>query len=165
MRCRRRNVRDPGWLRFPKLNSKFMAEKIVDTRLLTQVPPASKWLPATALAWVVPGGGHFFLKRPARAAILAGSVLLLFVLGIMQRGILFEPKVTNNPLENIINIGGFLANLSAGLPYLLAKGFGYNEPSLAGHAHDYGTKFLVIAGLLNLLAIVDAFDIAVGKKD
>ncbi len=41
---------------------------------------------------------------------------------------------------------------------------GYNQPDVAGHVHDYGTKFLVAAGLLNVLAMVDAYEIAVGKK-
>jgi hypothetical protein len=36
---------------------------------------------------------------------------------------------------------------------------------MAGHVHDYGTKFLVAAGLLNLLAMVDVWEIATGKKD
>jgi hypothetical protein len=142
-----------------------MAEKILDTRLLTELPPAGKWLPQTLAAWLIPGGGHFLLKRQGRAAILFAAVVTLFVLGTMQRGTLFEPKDGQNALENIINYGGFFANLCAGLPYLLSKALGYSAPDVAGHAHDYGTKFLVIAGLLNLLAMVDAFDIAVGKKD
>jgi hypothetical protein len=36
---------------------------------------------------------------------------------------------------------------------------------LAGHVHDYGTKFLVGAGLLNILAMVDVYEIATGQKD
>ena len=43
--------------------------------------------------------------------------------------------------------------------------FGYEAPDVAGHTVDYGTKFLVAAGLFNVLAIVDAFEIAVGRKD
>jgi hypothetical protein len=42
---------------------------------------------------------------------------------------------------------------------------GYAQPDMAGHVHDYGTKFLVGAGLLNVLGMVDAFEIATGKKD
>jgi hypothetical protein len=41
---------------------------------------------------------------------------------------------------------------------------GYNQPDAAGHVHDYGTKFLVTAGLLNILAMVDAFEIAAKRK-
>jgi hypothetical protein len=141
-----------------------MADKVVDSRLLTSLPPAGQWVPATVAAWLIPGAGHYLLKRRARAAVLFAAVGILFVLGVLQRGTLFEPK-SGNALETLINVGGFLANLGSGLFYLLAKGLGYSEPDLPGHAHDYGTKFLVIAGLLNLLAIVDAFDIATGKKD
>jgi Family of unknown function (DUF6677) len=42
---------------------------------------------------------------------------------------------------------------------------GYNQPDVAGAVHDYGTKFLVTAGLLNILAMVDAFEIAAGRKN
>lgn len=128
------------------------------------MPPAGQWVPPTLLAWLVPGGGHFLLKRKGRAAVLFAAIVVLFLFGLMQRGSLFEPK-SGTTLEMVINTAGFLANLAAGLPYLLAKGLGYVGPDIPGHVHDYGTKFLVIAGLLNLLAIVDAFDIAVGKKD
>jgi len=53
----------------------------------------------------------------------------------------------------------------SGLPYLMATWLGYSQPDVAGLVHDYGTKFLVGAGLLNLLAMVDAFEIAAGRKD
>jgi hypothetical protein len=53
----------------------------------------------------------------------------------------------------------------SGILYLLTNWLGYNQVDVAGHVHDYGTKFLVAAGLLNVLAMVDAFEIATGKKD
>ena len=52
-----------------------------------------------------------------------------------------------------------------GILYLLSVWLGYNQPDMAGHVHDYGTKFLVTAGLLNVLAMVDVFEIATGRKD
>ena len=48
--------------------------------------------------------------------------------------------------------------------YLLTVWLGYAQPDVAGHVHDYGTKFLVTAGLLNVLALVDVYEIAAGKK-
>ena len=56
-------------------------------------------------------------------------------------------------------------NVLAGLPYFCAQWLGYAQADIAGHTHDYGTKFLVAAGLFNILAMVDAYEIATGKKD
>lgn len=126
--------------------------------------PAGKWVPAVALAWLIPGGGHFLLKRPARGAILAGCVALMFLFGLMMRGAMFQWQ-TGDLLTTVIYCGGFLADLMSGILYLCSVWLGYNQPDMAGHVHDYGTKFLVAAGLLNILAIVDAYEIATGKKD
>ena len=125
--------------------------------------PLKLWLPAVALGWLVPGGGHFLLKRNLRGVLLLFAVASMFLLGIMQRGVLFEPK-TGDLLTTIIYCGGWLGNLASGVFYLLTVWLGYVQPEVAGHMHDYGTKFLVTAGLLNVLALVDAYEIAAGKK-
>lgn len=124
----------------------------------------SKWAPVVLLAWLVPGGGHFLLKRPARGAILGASVALVFLLGLMMRGTLFQPE-GGDLLTMVIYYGGFIGDLLAGILYVLTVWLGYSQPDMPGHVHDYGTKFLVAAGLLNLLAIVDAYEIATGRKD
>ena len=130
-------------------------------------PPAasvSKWAPVVLLAWLLPGGGHFLLKRPARGAILGASVAIVFLLGLMMRGTLFQPE-GGDLLTMVIYYGGFIGDLLAGILYFLTVWLGYSQPDMPGHVHDYGTKFLVAAGLLNLLAIVDAYEIATGRKD
>jgi hypothetical protein len=116
------------------------------------------------LGWLVPGGGHFLLKRPGRGALLAASVLSMFLLGLGMRGVMFQPQ-TGDVLTTIIYVGGFVGDLASGLLYLLTTWLGYAQPDVAGHVHDYGTKFLVGAGLLNILAMVDAYEIAIRKKD
>jgi hypothetical protein len=126
--------------------------------------PTSKWVPAVLLAWLVPGGGHFLLKRPVRGGLLAACVAATFLLGLMMRGALFQPQ-TGDILTTVIYCGGFFGNLMSGILYIFTVWFGYSQPDMAGHVHDYGTKFLVAAGLLNVLAMVDAFEIATGKKD
>ena len=128
------------------------------------LPAAGKLVPVLLLAWLVPGGGHFLQKRTGRGAILLASVASMFLLGLMMRGAMFQPQ-TGDLLTTVIYVGGFLANLASGLLYFITTWLGYNQPDVAGHVHDYGTKFLVAAGLLNILAMVDAYDIAVGKKD
>lgn len=129
-------------------------------------PAASigKWAPAVLLAWLVPGGGHFLLKRPARGAILGASVAIVFLLGLMMRGTLFQPE-GGDLLTTVIYYGGFIGDVLAGILYFLTVWLGYSQPDMPGHVHDYGTKFLVAAGLLNLLAIMDAYEIATGRKD
>lgn len=127
-------------------------------------PPARGWYGIVFLAWLVPGAGHFLLKRPGRGALLFASVAMMFLLGLMMRGAMFQPQ-TGDVLTTIIYCGGFLGDLASGLFYLLTVWLGYNQPDMPGHVHDYGTKFLVAAGLLNILAMVDAYEIATGEKD
>lgn len=122
------------------------------------------WVPVVALAWLVPGGGHFLLKRYGRGGLLLLSVASMFLLGLMMRGPMFQPQ-GGDLLTVIVYYGGFLGDLASGLLYLLSVWLGYNQPDVAGHVHDYGAKFLVAAGLLNILAIVDAWEIATGKKN
>jgi len=121
-------------------------------------------IPVVALAWLVPGGGHFLLKRYGRGGLLLFSVASMFLLGLMMRGPMFHPQ-GGDLLTVIIYYGGFLGDLASGLLYLLSVWLGYNQPDVAGHVHDYGAKFLVAAGLLNILAMVDAWEISTGKKN
>ena len=127
-------------------------------------PPIGVWAPAVAVGWLVPGGGHFLLKRPGRGALLFASVAGMFLCGLMMGGAMFQPQ-TGDLLTTLINTGGFIGDIASGVLYLLSVAFGYNQPDMAGHVHDYGTKFLVTAGLLNILAMVDAYEIAAGRKD
>jgi|SRR4051812_9288047 hypothetical protein len=119
--------------------------------------------PLLAAAWLIPGAGHFLLNKKTRAALLFGCVFISFVAGLMMRGYLFSPQ-TGDLFTTLIYVGGFIGNLATGLPFLATKGLGYAQPDLAGHVHDYGTKLLVAAGLMNILAIVDAYEIVKGKK-
>lgn len=122
------------------------------------------WVAPVALGWIIPGGGHMMLKRGGRGALILASVALIFLLGLLMRGALFFPQ-GEDLLTRVIYYGGFVGNVLSGLPYLLSVWMGYSQPDIAGHVHDYGTKFLVAAGLLNLLGMVDAFEIATGRKD
>ena len=128
------------------------------------MPPVSEWAPALALSWLVPGGGHLLLKRTGRGLLLMAAITSMFVCGLMMRGAMFQPQ-SGDFLTTLINTGGFIGDLSSGVLYLLSVCLGYNQPDVAGAVHDYGTKFLVTAGLLNVLAMVDVFEIASGRKE
>jgi len=96
--------------------------------------------------------------------LILACVSGMFLFGIMMRGAIFAPQ-TGDLLTTLIYCGGFLGNVLSGLPYFFSSWFGYAQADVAGHVHDYGTKFLVGAGLLNVLGMVDAFEIATGQKD
>ncbi len=128
------------------------------------MPPLGAWVPAVALGWLIPGGGHFLLKRTGRGALLLVSITCMFLCGLMMQGAMFQPQ-SGDLLTTLINTGGFIGNLCSGILYLLSVWFGYNQADMAGHVHDYGTKFLVTAGLLNVLAMVDVYEIAAGRKE
>jgi hypothetical protein len=127
--------------------------------------PIMAWLWPVVAAWLVPGAGHFLLKKTGRGALIFLSVVATFFLGLFMRGVMFSPEKGADYLTTLINYGGFAANLAAGALYLLTSMFGYSQQDVAGAVHDYGTKFLVTAGLLNVLAMVDAWEIATGRKD
>jgi hypothetical protein len=127
-------------------------------------PPLSAWVPAVALGWLIPGGGHFLLKRNGRGGLLLAAVTGMFVCGLLMRGAMFQPQ-SGDFLTILINTGGFVGDVCSGILYLLSVWLGYTQADVAGHVHDYGTKFLVTAGLLNVLAMVDAYEIAIGRKD
>jgi hypothetical protein len=128
------------------------------------MPSIGAWGPAVALGWLIPGGGHLLLKRTGRGVLLGLSVTGMFVCGLMMRGAMFQPQ-SGDLLTTLINTGGFIGDVCSGILYLLTSWLGYTQPDIAGAVHDYGTKFLVTAGLLNVLAMVDVFEIAAGRKD
>jgi hypothetical protein len=112
----------------------------------------------------VPGAGHFLLGRRGRGLIIFLTVLTAFAVGLLLHGPIFQPG-GSDVLTRIINTGGFIGDLASGAFYFIAAGSGYAPPDGGGHASDYGSKFLVVAGLLNILAMVDAYEIATRQKD
>jgi hypothetical protein len=133
------------------------------TEAQTNSTPVTAYLPALAAGWVIPGAGYFLLKRPGRGILTLVSVVTMFLIGILMRGPFFQPQ-GGDLLTTIIYYGGFMAHVASGALYFIAVALGYNQPDVAGHVYDYGSKFLVGAGLLNVLALVDVHDIATGKK-
>lgn len=111
-------------------------------------------------ACLVPGGGHFWLRRWGRGAILLAAVGAMFVAGLLMQGRFFQLETAN-----LVETLGFLGDLCSGLLFVAAKLAGYQAGPSASPTADYGTKFLLVAGLLNVLCILDAYDIAVGNKD
>jgi hypothetical protein len=110
-------------------------------------------------AWLIPGLGHFLLKKRIRGLILFLTILGMFVLGLLMHGTFFEfgsPSI----LERL----GYIGELCAGLALPVANFFGYAGGSPFFASADYGTAYLVCAGMLNVLSILDAYDITLGRK-
>jgi hypothetical protein len=130
------------------------------------VPAGEKknWIAAVLATWAVPGAGYFLLGKTGRGGLMMGTSIVMFLLGIMMRGTFFEPR-NEDLLTTVIYTGGYLCHLASGGLYFLAKALGYSSPDIAGHVVDYGTKMIVASGLVNVLAMVDVFEIATGKKE
>ncbi len=116
------------------------------------------YLPAFA-GWVIPGGGHFWQGRWGRGLLLLVSIVGMYVIGSGLRGKLF-PWDTGDIVDRL----GWAAEAGSGGLFLLSQFFGYSAPEPSTAMADYGTKFMLTAGLLNCLAIMDAYDIAVKRK-
>ena len=110
-------------------------------------------------AWLVPGSGHLLLGRKWRALILFVSIIGMFVMGIAMQGQYFSLG-SGSYLHSL----GYFAELAVGVPMRAATFFGYGGGDTYFVCSDYGTAFLIAAGMLNVLTVLDAYDIAGGRK-
>ena len=136
-----------------------------NTAAQSVTPPVRSPILTCILAWIVPGAGHLFVGRKGRALIIFVTVCVCFAVGLLMRGPFFEPSSAGDVLTRVVQYGGFIGDLANGVLYFAASWSGYGPPESAGHNPEYGSKFLVCAGLLNILAMVDAYEIAVREKE
>jgi hypothetical protein len=113
-----------------------------------------------AAGWIVPGLGHLLLGRWGRALIFFISVAGLSVMGYLMRGDVFPPH-SGDPFGTL----GFIADACSGVFYALARWLEAAGPDVSRAAGDYGTRFIAAAGVVNLLSVFDAYEIAVGRRD
>lgn len=110
-------------------------------------------------AWVVPGAGHLWLRRTQKGVVFLVMLSLMFAVGLLLEGRIF-PFVPSQPLVLL----AAMADLGLGLPYVVARMAGYGAGRVVAATYEYGNTFLIVAGLLNLLVVLDAYDVAVGRK-
>lgn len=111
------------------------------------------------VAWAVPGAGHAVLGKVDKAVAFFVPILVLFVTGLWLEGRIF-PVEPSQPLVAL----AALANLGVGVPYLVAWIGGFGAGNVVAAAYEYANTYLIVAGLLNALVVLDAYDIAVGRK-
>ena len=110
-------------------------------------------------AWAIPGAGHLWLGRRQKAAVFFVALLAMFVSGLLLKGRLFPFEFS----EPLVALAAF-ANAGMGLPWIVALMMDAGKGVVTAISYEYGNCFLIVAGLLNFLVVLDAFDIAVGRK-
>jgi hypothetical protein len=114
---------------------------------------------APAVGWLIPGAGHLIQKRWIRGTLLLLSIGALFILGLLMQGHTYKANG-----GDILDILGFIGDLGAGAIYIISLAMNWGQGAIALAIADYGTKFMIVAGLLNFIAVADAYHIAIGKK-
>ena len=114
---------------------------------------------APVVGWLIPGAGHLIQKRWIRGVLLMASVVTMFVLGLAMQGRVYQPNG-----GDILDILGFIGDVGAGGLYILSRINEWGHVVVAHATADYGTKYIIVAGLLNFICVADAYHIAIGKK-
>jgi hypothetical protein len=114
---------------------------------------------APLAGWLLPGLGHFIQRRWIRGLLLMFSVFVMFFAGLAMQG-----KVYGFNTGDLLDILGFVGDIGSGLLYFIARAMDWGAGNIQRAVADYGTKYIVVAGLLNIISAVDAYHIAIGKK-
>ena len=117
------------------------------------------WI-AMALAYLVPGAGHLYLGRRERGIAYFCIVVFMFAIGLAVDGDLYAVTRTGGSLLRLLAAFG---SMGAGLLYWIADFKGVTG-DITSITYEHGTAFIITAGLMNLLLVLDAFDIAEGRK-
>lgn len=136
-------------------------EKIKNAAVASEpeYPITTMAMVAPFVGWLIPGGGHILQKRYGRGVLLFVSVVSMFFIGLGMQGRIYKPNG-----GDILDILGFVGDVGSGALYFLARIMEWGDVMAANAAADYGKTFLIVAGLLNLIAAADAHHIALGKK-
>jgi hypothetical protein len=108
--------------------------------------------------WLLPGAGHFMQRKWIRGGLLLASIGGMFFLGIAMQGKLYTSA------HDILDMLGLAGDLGSGLFYIISRQLSLGADSVQITTADYGTRFIVVAGLLNIIAAVDAHNLYTGRK-
>lgn len=115
---------------------------------------------AVLSAWLVPGLGHFYLKRPLRGLAFFALVVASVLIGCKLEGHLYQ-VAAGQPLSMLATF----ASMGMGFLYFLLRYALHFQGNIMGAGYEYGSAFLLTAGLMNLLLVLDVWDIVRGKKE
>jgi hypothetical protein len=113
-------------------------------------------------AWVVPGAGHLLQRQTLKGLVFLAILPLMFALGLLLDGTLFALQPVMS--QSLLTTGAALAERCVGLPWMVAAILGQGTGNIVSSTYEYGWVFMVVAGLLNCLVILDARDLALGRK-
>jgi hypothetical protein len=108
---------------------------------------------------VVPGAGHLMLGQFRKASIFFVVLIAMFAIGIYLGGRLF-PFQFSEPLVFLAAAGEW----ALGLPRIVAMLAGAGQGEVVWATYEYGNTFLIVAGLLNMLLVLDVYDLTTGRK-
>ncbi len=114
---------------------------------------------AVVIAWAVPGLAHILMGRRQKGVVFLVALCALFFLGLALQGRIF-PFDVSDPLIALAAV----ADISVGVVYFLASPLGLGAGKVVAVTYEYANAFLIVAGLLNMLVILDAYDRARGLK-
>jgi hypothetical protein len=107
----------------------------------------------------VPGAGHLWQGRLQKGLTFLITLPLMFATGLWLEGRIFPFQ----PMDPLVALAA-LADLGIGAPYFVAKAVGVGAGRVVAASYEYGNAFIIVAGLLNMLVVLDAYDIAQGRK-
>ena len=119
------------------------------------MPPAL----VCVVSWLVPGAGHLMLGRRQKAVVFFLALIAMFAIGLALHGRLAAFDFSD-PLVGLAAV----ANLGMGIPYLIARVMNLGQGIVTAASYEYGNTFLIVAGLLNMLVTIDAYDVRLGRK-
>jgi hypothetical protein len=137
--------------------TEITATEIQPKAATEQISPMAVLTPIAT--WVLPGAGHFLQKKWTRGFLLLFAVALMFVLGIAMGGRIYKANG-----GDLLDMLGFVGDAGTGGLYVASRIMDLGIVNFPHATADFGTKFIVIAGLLNVMSAVDAFHIAMGRK-
>ncbi len=132
-----------------------------EAQIAQRIPGEKSSLPVIVLlaGWLIPGAGHLILGKWIRAALLFVSILGMFLVGLSLQGKAYSPST-----DDILNLLGFVGQIGLGGLYFLMHFAGWGAATVTFTVGDWGTKFLLAGGCLNLIAAIDAHSLANGRK-
>src|SRR2546430_7467024 len=131
------------------------ATKNVAARAEVSQPITNMSVIVPAVAWLIPGAGHLIQKRWIRGVLLMVSIVTMFVLGLLMDG-----RVYRLHGGDILDILGFIGDVGAGGLYILTQAIDLGQGAIAHATADYGTQFLIVAGLPNFIHVAPGYHIA-----